>query len=133
MLPFHPRCIKTIWCNKMNADIKIVVMVIRIMETTGKEEEAENIMVEEDTIVTNLSSSTLEEVEVIMEASGAIGEVEEVNMVEETNMEAITVVNMEASGAIKETTEILQETGINISKVEVVDMEQIIEEEIIDG
>ena len=123
MPPFHPQCIKTIWCNKMNADIKTVVMVTRIMETTEDEAGEEDIMAPEDTIVMSLSSSTLEE-EVIMEASGAIGEV-----------------NMEDSGAMEEIMEIHRETGINISNrgiiiqtMEVVMViRQTIEEEIIDG
>lgn len=123
MPPFHPQCIKTIWCNKMNADIKTVVMVTRIMETTEEEAGEEDIMAPEDTIVMSLSSSTLEE-EVIMEASGAIGEV-----------------NMEDSGAMEEIMEIHRETGINISNrgiiiqtMEVVMViRQTIEEEIIDG
>ena len=107
----------------MNADIKTVVMVTRIMETTEDEAGEEDIMAPEDTIVMSLSSSTLEE-EVIMEASGAIGEV-----------------NMEDSGAMEEIMEIHRETGINISNrgiiiqtMEVVMViRQTIEEEIIDG
>ena len=110
----------------MNADIKIVVMVtkdiIRIMEIIEEEDirVAEDIMVVEatkDTLVTNLSSSTLEE-----EA--------------EVNMEEV----MEVSGVMEEATEIPQETGIKSSNkgITIQTMEadmvirQIIEEEIID-